>query len=159
MIGGLAAIVPAKRSAEDIFAGRIRVELGDRTYTMPVRSRKSNREWLEALDAATGNALDALDSIDDPAAVLRLLSGNSDAFLDALVSYDATRSLPTREGIDVVATDMQIVRAIVEVWLAANPPLVAVALGLADDAATPSPPSSPSPPAPTAGRRARSRRS
>lgn len=158
MIGGLAAIVPARRSAEDIFAGRIRVELGDRTYTMPVRSRRANRDWLESLDASTPRALAALDTLDDPEAVLRLLSGQIEAFIDALVSYDATHALPSRAAIDELANDMQIVRAIVEVWLAANPPLVAVALGLADEG-TPSPPSTPSAPEPTAGRRAWSRKS
>jgi hypothetical protein len=149
LIGGLAGLVPAKRSAEDIFAGRIRVELGGTTYILPVRSRKSNREWLEALDAATGAALDALDTIDDTGAVLRLLTGMDDAFLDALVSYDETGALPSRDEIDAQATDMEVTRAIVEVWLAANPK-VAIALGLVDGA-VPSERSSPTPPAPSAG--------
>ena len=156
MIPGLAAIVPVKRTAEDIFAGRIRVELGPRTYTMPVRSRKANRDWLEALDAQTGGTLDALSSIDDGERVLRLLSSSSEAFLDALVSYDDTHALPSREAIDEQASDIQITCAIMEVWLAANPPLVAVALGLAE---APSPTPSLSVPGPTAGPRAPSRKS
>jgi hypothetical protein len=158
LIDGLAALIPAKRSAEDIFAGRIRVELGGTTYTMPVRSRKANREWLEALDASTGGALDALETLDDTEQVLRLLSGSAERFLDALVSYDANHALPSRDEIDDLATDMQITKAIVEVWLAANPPLVSIALGLAKPEAL-SPTSTPSPPGPTAGPRARSRKS
>ena len=158
MIPGLAAIVPAKRTAEDIFAGRIRVELGPRTYTMPVRSRKANRDWLESLDARTGGTLDALDDLDDEEQVLRLLSASSEAFLDALVSYDHTHALPSRDAIDDQASDIQITSAIMEVWLAANPPLVALALGLAP-AEAPSPTPSPSVPGPTAGPRAPSRKS
>lgn len=151
MIGGLAAIVPSKRSAEDIFAGRVRVELGGRTYTLPVRSRKANREWLESLDAATGVALDALDTIDDPGTVLRLLASMDDAFLTALVDYDETGALPSRDEIDEQATDMQLYRAIQEVWLAANPK-VAISLGLADvSAPIPSERSLPTPPDPSAG--------
>ncbi len=151
MIAGLAALAPSKRSAEDIFAGRVRVELGGRTYTMPVRSRRTNREWLESLDGWFGATLDRLDTIDDTDELLAVLFGASDKFLDALVSYDATGVLPGREVIDRLATDIDIIRAVMEVWRAANP-LVAIALGLApSDAATPQPTSSLSLPAPTAG--------
>lgn len=160
MIEGLAGLIPAKRSAEDIFAGRVRVTLGSpepRVYTMPVLSRRANRSWLEDLNAATAGALDDLGTLTDATEILLLLSAKSDAFLDALVSYDQTHALPSREAIDASASDIQIVAAIVEVWLAANPPFVAVALGLAE--ATPSPASSPTAPAPTAGGRASSRTS
>lgn len=149
MISGLAAIVPARRSAEDIFAGRIRVELGGTTYTMPVRSRKANREWLESLDLSFATLLANLEDIDDGEQVLRLLFSATDQFLDALVSYDAGRSLPPRGVIDDEATDMEIVRAVMEVWRAANP-LVAIALGLAPSE-TASPMSTPSLPASSAG--------
>lgn len=159
MIPGLAGIVPAKRSAEDIFAGRIRVVLGDTTYTMPVRSRKANREWLEALAIATGGALDALDTIEDADRVLRLLTSMDDAFLDALLDYDETHALPSREVIDEQATDLQVTKAIVEVWLAANPK-VAIALGLVDAGPSTQPErSSLSPLGPSAGPRASSRKS
>jgi hypothetical protein len=149
VIAGLASIVPAKRSAEDIFAGRVRVELGAKTYTMPVRSRKANREWLESLDALTGHALDALDTIDDAQTVLRVLARMDEEFVRALKDYDETNALP--DEIDDIATDMQLYRAIQEVWLAANPK-VAIALGLVDGSApTPSQTSSPMPPDPSGG--------
>jgi len=157
MIDGLAALIPAKRSAEDIFAGRIRVDLGGTTYTMPVRSRKANREWLEALKAETGGALDALEMLDDTEQVLRLMFSMTDEFLDALVSYDETNILPSRGEIDEQATDVEVICAAIGVWRAANP-LLDIALGLAP-AGTPWPVSMPIAPATTAGRRARLRKS
>jgi hypothetical protein len=156
MIDGLAALIPAKRSAEDIFAGRIRVELGGTTYTMPVRSRKANREWLESLDASFAALLGNLETIDDPEAVLRLLYSATDEFLDALVSYDLTDALPPRAVIDEEASDPEIIRAVMEVWRAANP-LVAIALGLAP--AADSPASMPSPLVSSDGGPASSRKS
>jgi hypothetical protein len=158
VIGGLAALVPARRSAEDIFAGRIRVDLGGQTYTMPVLSRRANREWLESLDASFASLLTSLEDIDDGDEVLRLLFSATDEFLDALVSYDQSAVLPPRASIDDDATDLEIIRAVMEVWRAANP-LVAIALGLAPSAEPGSPTSTPTPPESTAGRPASSRKS
>lgn len=151
MIEGLARLIPARRSAEDIFAGHVRLVLGGEEFVVPVRSRKANREWLVALDGRLAALLDSLEVLDDEAEVLALLFGATDAFLDALLSYDAEGVLPPRETIDERATDIEIMTAVMEVWRAAHP-LAAIALGLAPSVpSTPSPASTPSPPAPTAG--------
>lgn len=157
MIDGLADLIP-KRSAEDIFAGRILVDLGGVTYTLPVRSRKANREWRESLDGQFVGMLAQLDSLDSPTAIIGLLVSASDRLLDALVAYDATGALPTRDAIDEQATEVEIIRAILEVWMAANP-LVAIGLELAPRQSAPPiplPTSSRTQPAPSAGRRRRS---
>lgn len=151
MIEGLARLIPARRSAEDIFAGHVRLVLGGEEFVVPVRSRKANREWLSALDAGFVGMMDSLDELDDEQQVLALLIGEADAFLDALLSYDAEGILPTRDTIDARATDMEIITAVMEVWRAAHP-LAAIALGLAPSAPSiPSPASTPSLPGPTAG--------
>lgn len=152
MIEGLARLIPARRSAEDIFAGRIRLVLDGESFDLPVRSRKANREWLAALDESFDALLESLESLDDETEVLSLLFGAGDQFLEALVGYDVEGILGSAQEIDARATDLEIIAAVMEVWRAAHP-LAAIALGLAPGApSTPSEASMPSLRAPTAGR-------
>jgi hypothetical protein len=158
MIDGFAKLLP-RPSTEDIFAGRVRVDLGGVTYTLPVRSRKANREWRESLDEQFVSMLRTVESLDSMPQILGLLIGASDKLLDALISYDATGVLPPRDDIDAQASEIEIVKAILGVWMMANP-LVAIGLALTADVEPemPSPTSSPTPLGPTAGPRRSSKK-
>jgi hypothetical protein len=136
VIEGWAKLLGVRRSAEDFFAERIRVELGGKTYTLPVRSVRDNREWLEALAGRDVITMRTLDDLDDPRQVMAVLSESDGQLLDALISYDEGRVLPSRDDIEAVATNLEIYRAAAGVWLAANPK-ASIALGLEDEAPSP----------------------
>lgn len=149
------------RSAADIAAGRVRLTFGGTTYTLPVRSIRANREWKEALDGRLAGMLAVLTTAgEDTSAVLLALSGATGPMLDALVDYDHQHVLPPRDVLEDMAAELQVVRAIAEVWLAANPLLVVAATTLVNRPTEPSDPSKPtsSPPPRTGGRRSKSRK-
>lgn len=128
---GFARLWPDKlpsRSATDILAGRVRVLLGGKVYDLPVLPRAASRRWLEGLDArfaALGGELEAAGN--DTPRILTLLSTQTEALYELLRSYDQSNVLPPREEIDEVASDTQILRAVLEVWRAANPLAAALA--------------------------------
>jgi hypothetical protein len=110
------------RTLADIFANRIRVRLGGITYELPVLPRAANRRWLESLEgqlAATAAAYQAAAT--DPAQVVPLLLGEAGVSYELLLSYDQAHVLPSIDEIDELATDAEILRAVMEVWQAANP--------------------------------------
>lgn len=149
------------RSATDIAAGRVRLTFGGTTYTLPVRSIRANREWKESLDERLTGMLGVLTTAgEDSSAILMALARATGPMLDALVDYDQARVLPPREDLEGLATEMEIVRAIAEVWLAANPLLVVAATQMVRQAGAPSGSSKPtnSPQPSTAGRRRKSKR-
>jgi len=133
---GLARFLPAAaptRSAEDILAGRIRVMLGGAIYQLPVLSRAASRAWREQLDERFAALTADLEAAGDNAGqVLERLAAETDALLDMLLLYDQTGALPDRAEIDGTASDAEILRAVIEVWRAANP--LAVTLIEADSA-------------------------
>lgn len=110
------------RTLADIFANRIRVRLGGITYELPVLPRAANRRWLESLEgqlAATAAAYQAAAA--DPAQIVPLLLGEAGVGYELLLSYDQGGVLPSIDEIDELATDAEILRAVMEVWQAANP--------------------------------------
>lgn len=145
-----------ERSAADILAGVIRVRLGGQTYELPVLPRGASRRWLESLDArfaALAAELEAAGN-DTPAIMVRLVA-EADGLYDMLLAYDAAGSglLPPKADIDEVASDTEILRAVLEVWRAANP--LAASLIEGSGATTPggSPAPQTSPRRPMAGAR------
>ncbi len=151
---GLARFLPAAaptRSAADILAGRIRILLGGALYELPVLPRAASRRWLEALDERWAQLPGLLDAAgNDTPAILRLLVAQTDAMYEALYEYDQSGALPERAVLEEVATDAEVLRAVMEVWLAANPLAATLAdVGAATDGTSPELPSSP--PSPTAG--------
>jgi hypothetical protein len=153
------------RSAADIVAGRVRLTFGGTTYTLPVRSIKANREWKESLDERLAGLLSVITTAGgDVASVLAMLGTATGPMLDALSEYDHTHVLPPRADLEDLATEMEIVRAIAEVWLAANPLVVIAANQVTKETTTtPSPASGSSAPTSspqpsTAGRRRRSKK-
>lgn len=127
------------RSAGDILAGRVRVRLGGTTYDLPVLARAPSKRWLEQLDARFATLALTLDQAGtDAPAIMATLVAETDALYDMLLSYDTSGTLPPRSEIDEIATDAQILHAVIEVWRAAHPL-----------AATPEPPGPPTSGAPS----------
>lgn len=151
---GLARLWPdamPERSAADILAGRIRVVLAGQVYDLPVLPRGASRRWLESLDsqyAALGAALDVAG--DDTPRILLLLASHQESLLGMLYTYDETHVLPERSLVEEYATDAEILRAVIEVWRAANPLAATLAEMTSEtDGSSPEPPSTP--PLPTDG--------
>lgn len=120
-----ASLVPT-RSAEDLFAERVRVQLGDREYILPVLPMGPEEEWKASLD----RSLDAaLANVDDFAQVANALDAYPDKLLDALIAYDRSGVLPPREEIAATTTKLGLLRAVLGVRQAANP-LVGIGFAL-----------------------------
>jgi len=109
-----------RRSAADMIAGRINLFLGGELYELHVLPGWANAKWSSDLDAAFTAMLADLDdpAMDREVALSRLLA-ESDRLWTFLRSYDHGGVLP--DELPETATDVQILRAAVEVWLAANP--------------------------------------
>jgi hypothetical protein len=145
------------RPVEAILAGRARVTLAGQEYVLPDLPNRANREWLASLDELVSSSLTGLDNAgDDIPAILVTLKGASEALLDALVAYDKSGVLPSRDVLDDTATPSEILYAVMGVWQAANP-LVGIALaGVLPTSTTSSEPTSSSPTTTaTRGRRSR----
>jgi hypothetical protein len=146
------------RPAEAILSRTVRVTLADTTYELPVLRIAGNRRWKAKLDAYTIALVDQLDQGgDDLPALLAALGAQTDTLMDLLVSYDESGVLPDRGVLEETVYEDELLRAVQEVWRAANP-LVVTTLATMEaslrnsDSSTPT---STSPP-PTAGRRKRS---
>lgn len=142
-----------ERSAADILAGRIRVILGGLPYDLPVLPRGASKRWIESLDSQYRTLALALDVAgDDMPRILTMVGAHQDALLDMLISYDQTGVLPPRDHLDEYATDAEILRAVIEVWRAANPLVATLAEMATDEPTAGSSRERPSsPPMPTAG--------
>jgi hypothetical protein len=140
------------RTVADVLAGRVRVKLGGTEYPIPVLARGASRRWLAELDAKWGALPAMLERAgDDVDAGVRLLVQHTDLMLDALLAYDQSGILPPRAELDAGSTDAEILQAIVECWLAANP-LAASIVGAMENETNGTLPGLPSSvPTPTAG--------
>ena len=117
-----------ERSAEDIFAGRIRLSLGGAQYVLPTLTIEAEEKWLAGIDGRLGSLLSGVSSArDDPAMLLGVLSGATGQLLDVLYAYDQTGVLPPRARLVKTARSNALIRAVMEVWVAANP-LAGIAL-------------------------------
>lgn len=154
MNAGLARFWPETlpaRSAADILAGRVRVVLGGVTYDLPVLPRAASKRWIESLDGRFASLAQQMDAAaDDTPAIITLLLAQADGLYAMLRSYDETGVLPEAGEIDEYATDIQILRAVLEVWRAANPLAATLAEMTSPTDGSSSEPSS-SAPASTAG--------
>jgi hypothetical protein len=132
-----------RRSVADMLAGRVRVTIGGLRHEMPVLSRAESREWLASLDARLSALAAGVDAAQtDPAKLIPLLMSESDAMLDLLKSYDRHDVLPPRAELDQAASDSEGLRAVLEVWQAANPKAATGAPGPAMSGISPAPPTS-----------------
>jgi hypothetical protein len=145
------------RSAEDVLSRTVRLSFGGREFTLPVLTIAGNRRWLARVDAELGRVLDGLRARGQTPDLLGVLNGQIDQMLDLLIAYDTSNVLPPRDELAELAYEPELLKAIQEVWRAANP-LVAIALSRLHLEAVTSDSSAPtsSPPRPGAGRRRRS---
>lgn len=145
--GRLARFMPSQvptRSAADILAGRIPVLLGGTSYDLKVLPRAPSKRWVEQLDSRFAVLAGNLEQAgNDTPEIMSLLVAETDALYEMLLSYDQDHVLPPRDEIDEVATDAQILHAVLEVWRAAHP-LVATTIDSTRSTSGPSsgPPSS-----------------
>jgi len=146
------------RPAEGILSRTLRVTLNETIYELPVLRIAGNRRWKAQLDQVTISLVDQLEGAgDDLPGILAALGSQTDALLDLLISYDETHVLPDRAVIEDTVYDDELLRAVQEVWRAANP-LVVTSMATMEAAIRTSASSTPTntSPRPTAGRRKRS---
>jgi hypothetical protein len=153
----LATLMPA-RSVEDILAERVRLSIGGEVYTLPSLSIEATEAWVARMDGEFVGLMTGLEKAgDDIPKIVTILTSRPDRLLALLLAYDLEHRLPPEEELRRKLTPMGLLRAIMEVWRAANP-LADIALaGLTraiEQNGSPLPTSSP--PRPMAGRPRRS---
>lgn len=135
------------RSAADIIAGRIRVVLGGTVYELPVLSRAESRRWLESLDARFVSLAGGLaEAGNDTERILTMLMAEVSDLYEMLLTYDQRGVLPPRAEIDEIASDVEILRAVIEVWRAVNPLAAMLAAEPPTSGSSPEPSSTPQQP-------------
>ena len=140
------------RTAGDVLAGRVRLLFGGTEYALPVPSMKASDAWLAELDAQWASLPGALKIAgDDVDAAVNLLQAHTNDMLDAVIAFDRMGVLPSRDELRETATYAEILHAVTECWLAANP-LAASIVGAIETETSGTSPVLPSmSPAPTAG--------
>ncbi len=109
-----------ERSVEDILAGRLRIRLAGEWHVLPVLTVGQNADWLATLEAE----MDPLISgEDDLAKVVGLMDDLNGRLLDFVYSYDLMHVLPEQSTIARDVYPHEVLRAVMEVRLAANPTL------------------------------------
>jgi hypothetical protein len=118
------------RTAEDIFAQRVRLTIGDREVLLPALVIADTEDWLRSFDETMAPVLGAVTAAgDDPGEALNALARDIEPFLALLISYDREGLLPSRDELRRSLTPMDLLVCCLEVWRAANP-LLDVALGV-----------------------------
>jgi hypothetical protein len=149
----------AERSVEDVLAGRLRIRLAGEWHTLPVLTIGQNADWLASLDAELAPLMEGDDDLDVVVGKMEALNAR---LLDFVYSYDRMGLLPDKATIERDVYPHEVLRAVMEVRLAANPTLGFALAGAMAEMRSPSPaPSQPtsSPRRRTAGSRARSGKS
>lgn len=152
--------ITGQRSATLRLGRSCPITLGDTEFTLRVLTIAANERWNAQLDGRTAALIDGLTRDGaDVTDILSALNGQTDEMIDLLRSYDQEGDgvLPTADEIKEIAYADQLLTAVREVWLAANP-LAAIALrSLAIVTSASSQPTS-SPPPPGTSPRKRSGR-
>lgn len=162
MIDGLGSLLPP-RSIEDILAERVRLVIGGEVYDLPALVIEDNERWKASLQTELVALLSGLQEAgDDIGGIVASLTGEPDRLISLLKSYDQNDVLPDAATLRTTMTPIGLLRAVLEVWRAANPLVDIGLVGAMMITTTPSPES----PEPTslprrngAGRRAKSGRS
>lgn len=111
-----------ERSPTDIAFGVARVILGGQAYHLPALAWRAADEWEAAMYGETRAFITALeDAGDDTTAILARLRSEPERLLDALMAYDTTGVLPSRDVILDTASKSEVLVALLGVWRAANP--------------------------------------
>jgi hypothetical protein len=150
-------LLPA-RSVEDILAERVRLAVGGREFILPSLNLDDTDDWLNQINGEVAGLLASVNDDADLGSLLVQLQARQDGLLDLLIAYDKTNVLPERDQLRKGLTPLGHIKAVLEVWRAANP-LVDIALsGLSTSglATIASPKPTSSPPRNGTGRRAKS---
>lgn len=111
------------RSVDDLIAERVRVTLGEHEYVLPVLKIEREEAWRAKLDSQFENDLAAAGAASMPE-LLRVLDGQQDRLLDALIDFDETGVLPEKAVIRREATQMQVIRAVLGARQSVSPLVV-----------------------------------
>jgi hypothetical protein len=109
----------SERSAEDILSGRLRLRLANQSYVLPVLTVGENADWSASLEEVFAPLVTTDDG--DLEAIVEVLEAADDRLLDFIYSYDKTGVLPPQESIARDVYPHEVLRAVMEVRLAANP--------------------------------------
>jgi hypothetical protein len=109
----------SERSAEDILSGRLRLQLAKQWYILPVLTVGQNADWLDELEEVFAPLFTTPD--DDLAGIVQILQDADDRLLDFVYSYDKSGVLPPQETIARDVYPHEVLKAVMEVRLAANP--------------------------------------
>ncbi len=126
MIEALRQFLP-ERSAEDILAERIRLNLAGTEYILPVLTIEQNEAFRATLGAKLGGLLAGFDKLDSVPLILGRLGSATPVLLEVLADYDHTGVLPPAEQLRGSITEVAASRAFFAVVAAAYP-LAAAAL-------------------------------
>lgn len=121
------------RSTADVLAGRIRITLAGRQFVLPVLTIGQNEEWQAGLDAELQPLLVESTSYDE---VVRRMAVFSGQLLDLIYSYDISGVLPERGAWEKDIYPNELLLAVMEVRLAADPTLGYAVAALNEDLAS-----------------------
>jgi hypothetical protein len=116
----------SQRTAQVVLLGRLPLRLGGQTHVLPVLTTGQNAEWQSRLDDSVRPLLP-----DDATPVALLEAMGAIDLLGFIYSYDINGVLPPREKLEPDVYPHELLWAVQEVRLAANPTVAyAVALTL-----------------------------
>jgi len=127
--GGIFRSLLPERSVEDVFAGVLRVKLGDGQFPIPVLVIEKADVWRASLSEKFSEVVGALEGQTNAAGVLTFLGTHTPTMIELLRDYDLSNVLPDNDWIRKHATEPEILRAFMLV-LAANFPFIAAALDI-----------------------------
>jgi hypothetical protein len=133
----------AKRSAEDVAAGVLRVTIDGHEKILPILRIRAERNWKAGLREVFSRKLPDIDE-DKPVGVERIGEFSNltvDAILDVVTSYDTSNALGGREYLEEHALQSELVDVLRLIWsvvfpFTQAPPLIGPANGVAAEAST-----------------------
>ena len=128
MLEAFSQLLP-ERSMSDALAGRVQIVLGGQSYVLPVLSIEANEQFARSLSEPLSQRIADIPDDEPGRAVEALASEGPRAMLDLLYAYDQTGVLPPREELVRVVRPHEVLISLLEVWVAANPLLVAAVAG------------------------------
>lgn len=119
--GGPLPGLPMERSIADVIAERIRLRLARQEWVLPVLTTGENADWWASLEAYYAAILADVPEDDLEAMWSAVASLGPDKLLDFIYSYDKDEVLPRTEEFRRSVYPGELLLAVWEVRLAANP--------------------------------------
>lgn len=108
------------RDPADVLAGRIRLTLAGQEYVLPVLTIRENEAWQQELELGMAPILAAGDDLEQILAVIQQFSGR---LMEFIRSYDKHGILPDQGDWEKDIYPNELLKAVMEVRLAADPTL------------------------------------